>query len=516
MHVGIRRTAFRKQLGSIMRINGYGPEDAEKEARHFLTKYFQENVQASETIVDMHDIIHEFLLRAPRVNFLKCIDGREHGSKGIGYPPTTIDFFRTEGCRLNTGIGNMPFWRRMDRRAIDAARCTPGTPALFIAQAHTGHMGGGCAAQARDANGELLPKSTVIENSLRTVTDHAEAVRRQYSPDAVYAIHGITNTDDMSKRFIFPDRTVIDTSEIIESTRKKCALLHSSDVFTANFLNHPIPDSAIGQHTENLKVREIMGGDDAPMYRRLETAIAMEAYLLREISSSAQSGNNTIVNPAVFHAVQSILEDISDLPQSLKGPLLYQTIWNIAYTLYQRNRLENMSPEEREEHLEHAETLVCYGEGFELLPRNKAILAKTGRGDDRAALLVAKTVLEGNRKKRPQNHKPIVHINVETTGRVDSWNAFNEQVSSRLAAMTREVYDVFQTDVSVVTTYSHQEQKRYYPVQTYPATPEKPHDPRLSFPIDLSVGLKNDPTFANELMRREHEYADEMFTDNNH
>jgi hypothetical protein len=511
--IGRKRAVFRDQLTALFHDTpreNEGPDEAERRmARTFFQQYLQENVEASETIMDMREIIDEFRMRAPHMIVLKCIDGRVHGSKGKGYPPTTVDFFRTEGSKLNNAIGNMAFWKRMDRKAIDATRNTPGMPALFIALAHTGDEGHGCAAQSKDADGNPIPdKELVRSNSLQTVAEHAEAVRKQYAPDQVYALHGMTNTDDMSEHLIFEDGTELDTAAIIDDIG---TLTNPSDIFTEEFLDQPIPDAALRRHTGERTVRELLEGNDAPLYRDLETAIAMEAFLMREISSSAQSGKNSIVNPAVFQAVDDTLAKVDGLPDSLRGPLLYQTIWNVAYTLYQRNRLALMSEgEEKEEHLEHAETLVCYGEGFELLPRNRAVLAKTGRGDDREALRVAKAVLEGNRKKRPQQHKPVVHINVETTGALDGWDAFNAQVLSRLAAMTREVYDVFGTDVHIMTTYSHQNEKRFYPVQTFQATPSRPQDPRLSFPVDLSVGL-NERTFTRELDRRQTEYADEMF-----
>ena len=48
-----------------------------------------------------------------------------------------------------------------------------------------------------------------------------------------------------------------------------------------------------------------------------------------------------------------------------------------------------MPDSEKAKHLDHDEELICYGDGFELLPRNKTILVKTGRGDDVNALQVA-------------------------------------------------------------------------------------------------------------------------------
>lgn len=498
---------LQQQFGELLGESGTNESTEKRAVKHYLAKYLRENVEASETVMNMQDVIGEFRQRSPRVIVLKCIDGRVHGSKGKGYPPTTIDFFRTEGSKLNTDIGNITFWGKMDRVATDAARNTPEMPPLFIALAHTGHEGHGCAAQSAPG----LPPEQVIANSLDTVDAHAKAVRQQYSTDQIYALHGITNTDDMSERLIFPDGTALDTADIIS----KVSSLHisftkPSDVFVESFLRAPLPDIALRRYTGERTVGELMAGNVTPIYRELGTAIAMEAFLLREISAAALSGKNAIVHPVIFEAVLSTLKKVQGLPSTLWGPLLYQTIWNIAYTLYQRNWVKTMSEERKEEHLEHAETLVCYGEGFELLPRNLAVLAKTGRGDDRDALRVAKKVLEGNRKKRPQGHPPIVHVNVEVTDTFEHWSSFNGQALARLAAMTREVYDVFGPDVSIITTYCRPNEKRFYAVQTFPETPSRPRDPRLSFPVDISAGLKDDVTFVDELQRREREYSDEL------
>jgi hypothetical protein len=343
------------------------------------------------------------------------------------------------------------------------------------------------------------------------VDAHVKAVRAQYSADQVYALHGITNTDDMSERLIFPDGTSLDTADIIA----KVSALHipcskPSDVFAESFLASSLPDVALRRYTGERSVGELMAGNGAPIYRELGTAIAMESFLLREISASAESGKNAIVHPVIFEGVLSTLRNVKGLPPRLVGPLLYQTIWNIAYALYQRNWVKTMNEEGKEEHLEHAETLVCYGEGFELLSRNLSVLAKTGRGDDRDALRVAHKVLENNRKKHPQNHPPIVHINVEVTDSFEHWSSFNAQALARLAAMTREVFDIFGPNVRILTTYSRPDEKRFYPVQTYPETPTRPRDPRLTFPVDISAGLKDNVTFVDELQRREREYSDEL------
>ncbi|MEI8230195.1 MAG: hypothetical protein WCG83_03575 [Candidatus Peregrinibacteria bacterium] len=469
--------------------------------RHLL-QYLRHNIHASETIVKMKSFIERFRKWAPRFIKIKCIDGRAHGSDAIGYPEGTVDFFRTEGSKLTPGAGNFAFWDRIARVITDAVTHTPGTPALFIAMAHTADEGHGCAAQSKDEHGIKIDSvQTVRENSLKTVQDHVTAVRNRHG-SKVYALHGMMNTDDKSECLYFANGTVLDSRAIIQ----RLNLSNPEDVYTPEFLDHPIPDAEARQYTGNRTVRQLLEGSEAPFFHNMEVKIAMEAYLMEQIASSAQSGTCDIIQPRVYREVRNTLESVNDLPGSLLGPLLHQTLWNIPYSLQQNNRLkplENGSPE-RNALLEHDEDQINYGEGFELVGANKAVLAKTGRGDDIHAITVAKAVLDGNREKKNQQHKPIVHINVEATGDIDNWSTFNVEVLARLEVMTHLVYDVFKHEpVTIMTTYSHQGQKRFFPVQL----PLQRGDPRLSLPVDLNAGLSDNAAFSGVLKKREVEYA---------
>jgi len=466
-----------------------------QEAQHFLVTYLKENVAASSTLEAMKENIAEFKRLAPRVIITKCIDGRVHGSKGIGYPPTTVTFSRTEGNKLDTSLRNIGFYQRTNGVVVDARNNTSGTPALFMALAHTAKLGHGCAALGGDN-----------EMAIKLVSEQAQEVRAKYKPEDLYVLYGMTNTDDMSKRLYFPNGTTLDSAEIIDALH----LQHPTDVFQSDFLQQPIDDIATARDTQNLLPKHLLEGTNAPLYRDLRTAISMETYLLREISKIERrhGANNHIFNEQVLQTIGEKLGNVSDLPDSLRAPLLYQTVWNIAYTLYQRNWLSTMNAEERALHLEHAETLVCYGDGFEVLSRNRAILVKTGRGDDTDALKVAKKVLEHNREVKKQNHPPIVHINVEVADVPTSWNSLNDQVLAKIATMELAIGEVFGDDVYLLTTYSLKELKRFYPIDLH-LDADVSQDP-YHFPTNIIGRMLPSATNDVELLVRQRKYTQEM------
>lgn len=433
-------------------------------ANDFFLEYLHNATKSAHIIETMSDIIGEFQRRAPRLIVTKCIDGRTHGSKGKGYPPTTVTFSRTEGNIVDLKAGNHLFWKRINKVVSQAMHDSDGKPALFIALGHYGEKGHGCAAHSLDN-----------DKALATVAHQAEKVRESYDKSQLYAIHGMTNTDDMAERLIFPNAIEIDTAEIIKKfSGSEKALTSPADVFQSGFLETRLDDSISDAYVGGQTPQALLDGDSARMYNDLQTALAMEAYLLREISQSVTNERNvqTIVNPDLFNHLLEILNSVTDLPTSLKPALLYQTVWNIAYTLYQRNRLEHMNAEERERQLEHNEDLIGYGEGFELLPRNEIILVKIGRGDDAEALAVARKVLLKNRdgNKKSQKHPPLLHANVEVANALNTWDALNTDVIAPLRTMLRTIREVFGDEARILTSYSYADRKIFFPVQTKTAT----------------------------------------------
>jgi len=474
-------------------------EGAEMPEAAFFLQYLRENVQSAQTLEQMRPIIENFREYAPPIVVSKCIDGRVHGSKGKGYPPTSIVFARTEGANVDLSWSNVSFWSRLNRAISESETNGRGMPALFIALGHRAEQGHGCAAHGLD---DVKALSAVQAQTTQVRNVYRKAGR------PLYVIAGMTNTDDMSERLHFEDETQIDTARIIEELK----LEKPEDVFSSSFLDLPLDDPAAGTHTGNKVPRALLEGDNAPMYQDLETALAMEAYLIREVSKlQRRKGEHAdvIFNPAVYRAFADRLNAVSDLPESLKAPLMYQCLWNTAYVLYQRKRLTNMAPDERMKHLEHDEGLICYGEGFELLPRNRAILAKTGRGNDMEALRVAMKVLQNNRKANPQAHPPLIHINVEIFGALDSWDAYGTNVLARIMTMQQTISAVaeeFEVEPQILTTYSYAREKRFYPIDANGNNPLKGRQ------IGIDKNLNTRTFTEHALAAQEYTYTQRMFT----
>ncbi len=422
-------------------------------AHEFWDSYLSQNIEASRTLKRMHFIIEEFRAHAARLIASKCIDGRVHGSKGKGYPPTTVVFSRSEGNNIATDSSNFFFWRRIDEVVIDAARNTPGKPALFIALGHRAVKGHGCAAHGEDD-----------AKALSTAEEQAAAVRAHYPDDRLYALYGMTNTDDGLEALYFPNGTEINAEHIIEEFK----LMNPADIFSKEFLSKRIPDEAIDRYIGGKTPAEILDGPHAAMYADLQTALAMEGYLIKKVSATIDGNDaESVFRDDIISNVVHTLAKVVGLPSSLTAALTYQILWNIAHGLYQRRRVETMTAEMRNQHFEHNENVVAYGEGYEAKNRNTILLVKPGRGDDRDALKTARKVLEHNRdsSEKLRSLPLLVHINVELVSAIDSWLALDAKILSDLRSRVRIVREVFGDDVHVLTTYSYRSQKLFYPVR---------------------------------------------------
>ena len=422
-----------------------------KTAYDFFQKYLSENISDADTLERMRQVISEFAARAPKMVVMKCIDGRVHGSNAKGYPPTTIRFGRTDGNKVSLDKSNFWYWNRIDRAVKDAHFNTPGTPALFIAFMHHSQKGFGCASHNNND-----------DEALKSVEAQVTEVRKTYQEQELYVMGGDTNTDIMAETLIFPGGNRIDTEDII----RYCNLKNPRDVFHEFFLTNGINDVATSRNVGNQTPDELLQGINPEMFSNFQTRLNMETYLLREITTTFAKDRGDlkrIVRPDILDYVFVTLDKVK-MPETLAGPILYQIIWNITYALSQIRINNTLNPEELENRLDHAEEMVCYGDGFEMLQRNKTVLVKTGRGDDVDALTVAKKVLEDNRKRYKQDHPLLVHINIEVNGEMMSWDDFNDNVGSRILTMRRNVDYVFGMDVAILTSYSYRDQKRFYPV----------------------------------------------------
>ncbi|TGK16284.1 hypothetical protein [Leptospira kmetyi] len=464
-----------------------------QEVHRYLDQYLEENILQSETIHRMQHVIHEFSSRAPKVLVTKCIDGRVHGSKLKGYPVTTIRFGRTDGNIVSTNLNNFWFWNRIDRLINDAICNTPNTPALFIAYMHRSDLPGlGCAAHNHD---DIAARKAIREQT--------QAVRKIFRKDRLYVMEGITNTDTMAETLIFEDGNSLDTTEII----RDFGFEHSSDIFHRAFLKYPIKDPSTARYVNFKTPEELLAEPELLFYNDFQTALCMKSYLIREVTSIVVSddfASQKLIQPDLFNALIQKLFAVKDLPPLLIPALLYQSLWNIAYSLYHGSKISFLNDTEKWKILDHAEELICYGDGFELLQRNKAILVKTGRGNDTDALNVARKVLEKNRSKQSETGPILIHLNVEISGELSSWEDINENIASKTNTLLRNLEEVFHdVETIVLTTYSYRDQKRFYPIHTK-------KDKRITYPVDLLNGINSETLFSSMgLKSREALYATE-------
>lgn len=479
------------------------PLVAESEAANLHWQgYLQHNVVASETLHSMQDFIRQFRSYAPRLFASKCIDGRVHGSDAKGYPPTTVTFSRTDGNRVELTPENAYFWNRLNSVVLAARRQTTDCPALFIALGHYACLGSGCAAHGGKTSAALAE-----------VAQQADQIRKRYRPEDLYVVHGMTNTDDSAERLIFADGRELDTAGLITTLdTPRFPLRSAADVFQQEFLQRPLDDPPTHRFVGGRSPGELLEG---PLFHDLQPRIALEVYLLREVTQVVRNGtrNNVVFAPRVFDEIRRTLDCVQDLPESLKAPLLYQTLWNIVSTLHEREYLPHLSPEERRLRLEHGEVKVAYGEGFEIERRNRLVLAKPGRGDDQKALQVARKVLLNNREYAPQPHPPLVHVTHEIAGEINDWEAFNRDVLSVLQTRIDNVRTVFGDDCRILSTYSRSQEKCFYPVRIENEDRSRGRaddDPRLSYPVDVTRGLSDDSFDREHLSLREEVYRQMM------
>jgi hypothetical protein len=448
-----------------------------EKARDWFHRYLTENDAAADALGRMRHVIAEFSARAPRLVAMSCIDGRVHGSANRGYPPTTVRVGRTEGNNVSLERGNFWYWNRIDRAVADAHVNTPETPAVFIAFMHHSPLGHGCAAH-----------KSVDAAALAAVERQVAAVRQTYTARQLYTILGDTNTDTMAERLVFEGGEQIDADAVIRDGHLRLP----RDVFDDAFLTRPFDDVATARDVGQRTPDELLAGFRPAFFEDFEVCLDVQSYLLREISSRAQRDRGELrrlVRADVLDGLLATL-DRASLPSTLVGPILYQVVWNVAYALYQTNLLEHLPPDEVARQIDHAEELVCYGDGFGTLPRNRCVLVKRGRGNDGDALAVAREVMRKNRLRHPQDHPPLVHLNVEVNGQMVCWNDFNDNVGAHLWTMLRAVDEVYGQDVALLTTYSYRDEKRFYPVRILA------DDPRLAYPTDVLAEINSSLKFS--------------------
>ncbi len=462
--------------------------------KEYISNYLKENIIESETLHRMKPVIGEFAARAPKILVTKCIDGRVHGSKAKGYPTTTIRFGRTDGNIVSTAKNNYSFWNRIDSTVNDAICNTPEMPAIFIAYMHKSDKGFGCAAHNNNE-----------EESLKAIQNQTREIQKIFSTDRLYVLQGITNTDLMAETLLFDESIRISSEDLISDF----SLNNLTDIFYKGFLKYPIKDPATARFVNFKTPEELMTGNPPLIHSDFQTSLSLKSFLLLEISRIINENDplsQKLVQPDLFHALLSLLNKVKSLPKTLIPAFFYQMFWNISYAINQKNKLNSLTESEQLKIIDHAEELICYGDGFELLPRNKTILVKTGRGNDIEALQVAKRVLEKNRSKKNPEYSKIIHLNIEVSGEQISWEDFNENISSKLHTMLRPISEIFDQDINILTTYSYRDQKRFYPINTI-------QDNRIINPVNIIDGINSTLHFSNMgLKSRESLYVTQVLS----
>ena len=462
--------------------------------KEYISYYLKENIIESETLHRMKPVISEFASRAPKILVTKCIDGRVHGSKAKGYPTTTIRFGRTDGNIVSTAKNNYSFWNRIDSTVNDAICNTPEMPAIFIAYMHKSDKGFGCAAHNNNE-----------EESLKAIQNQTREIQKIFSTDRLYVLQGITNTDSMAETLLFDESIRISSEDLISDF----SLNNLTDIFYKGFLKYPIKDPATARFVNFKTPEELMIGNPPLFHSDFQTSLSLKSFLLLEISRIINDNDplsQKLVQPDLFHALLSLLKNIKSLPKSLIPAFFYQMFWNISYAINQKNKLDSMTESEQLKIIDHAEEIICYGDGFELLPRNKTNIVKTGTGNHIEALQVAKRVLEKNRSKKNPEYSKIIHLNIEVSGEQISWEDFNENISSKLHTMLRPISEIFDQDINILTTYSYRDQKRFYPINTI-------QDNRIINPVNIIDGINSTLHFSNMgLKSRESLYVTQVLT----
>lgn len=468
--------------------------------RKYVLTYLRENVRTVGGLDELADVIKYMDERLPYIVAAKCIDGRVHGVRSKRLPPRSqrVRLMRTDGNKADVGLSNFHFWTRINESVIDAQSNTPGTPAVFFAFAHTSKLSGKCAAHKGND-----------EQALAEAKKQARAVQLLHGKE-VLAAYGMTNTDDMSHTFVLygedGGETEIDVSGLIDDFK----LSSPAQVLDPAFLKEPVDDIILRKHTGDRPIEHFLNGDNPTFFSDLKISTALEAHMLKRITESLLRGGddkgNRVVNQALAASIKQKLDSIRGLSASLRPALVHIIVGNIMYALFKRKKIEILGREQRELYLGHAEELICYGEGFQLHDRNKCLLVKPGRGDDKEALSIAKAVLSHNPVRANQKHPPIVHINEEVDNKPRSFMDIG-RLKASLLTRANLVKEVFGEDVRILLTYSTIDEKLFYPVKVQAGS----NGVYVDTGFDVSAGIQANAR-AREIAGNEENYVRSVTT----
>lgn len=492
-------------------------------AKEFMHENLRKNREAAEIYAEMLPQIREFSTYAkvePVV--FKCMDGRTQTNDHKGIPPTVAINRRSQGGKSELSVGNRELWDVMHKERLRAE--SNDASLLVIAAAHRSDFSDSCAAFRQEEDGSAKSKFEKMEIDRRALEYmHGQAHRLRFelgkgpsnNKKQPAVLSGITNTDTGAMQLYGKDRELIFDAEQVMASEE---ILEPSEVFEGKFLNKVISEEWAHASIRNKTPQELLEGEDAPFFNDMRVKIALEAYLMRRITEGKAEGGagNKIIRHDILKRLQANLGDLND---DVKTFLTYTMAANVAYSTHYRNlntRLAKEDPEALKTRVNHGEKKMAYSlTGHDLEDPNSLLLIKPGSGDEEKSVAVGRDVLLANLENLGLKDKlpPVVHINIERTEPIDSWEDYMEVVS-RMQTKTAIVEKVFGENVRMFTTYSYNQivptskegvcrTKQFMPLNANPANRKILIDANE----DIGHGISKENFDSATLRKREKDYT---------
>ncbi len=476
------------------------PEKAEKLSATLIEKYLGNNVERSLLLRDMRPTIEEFRALAPNFVLRKCMDGRLQGPNAKGCPETIIYFGRTHGAIADIRPDNYELWNPINQSMILSSE---ERPALFIVTGHTS-----CAAHKK-------PDEAVDQTNRRAqqvvqdqAYDVARAAKLAGNEKKLVVFAGMTDTDNLGMTLYRPNGTEFyDAQRVIKTGNLK----KPASIFDSDFLRRKIDEDYAHECIKGKTMAELLGGDEPPAFGHGQETIALEAYLLRRLTDGTKDGSLK-KQPMFTDFLQEHVDKGmgKDFPAAMRPFMTHMLAWNTANALNRNRYLERLKPDPKAYANEtgHSERVLALGNsGFDTLRRNEVVLIKPGSFDDRRAIAIGADVLEDVYTRNKPGHYPLVHINIELEGPIETRHELLV-VLGRMRTKANVIRTVLGDEARIFTTYSyHHTVKGPLTKAFYPAN-ALPDNPRLICPRDVLKDLNVAEFDPKVLRQRETDYVE--------
>jgi hypothetical protein len=494
-----RKEEFYRELTAELKKGNLKGEASWYKAAEYWHNHLSRNIQYSEVLQRCSDLMRRFKGVSNPLFTCSCMDGRMHGSKAIGFPPTSVLPTRTDGARLDLDHSNNDLYRCVDE-LITYAKKESSTPlcVFFGHRSETDPDHLGCAAF-------LNSDEAVLDNARSS----AYKVKKLYNNRNVETVYAMTNTDDMSIDMYVPcseGDIRISVTELIKEFDLKPGKVQG--LLQNGFITEPAADPSVferlGQATFKKLYRTISSKGKNGIYDNLEAQICLQTLLTEDIHATVSAGNfaeSKAVHLPLMEKLMKLFEPATHLDAQTKATLMYMIIWNMSHTLYQKERYEHMSSDARRAYLGHSENHIAFGEGFELLGRNEALIVRPGMRDEREALKTARNVILSHSNKGSK--EPLkVHINVEIERNSMTIHRVIREIHRRM----RHVSVAMETQECLfLTSYSYAEEKIFYPVDAFDMTDRNYADEWLSYPVSVTKN-QDEKSKVKQLLQNESVY----------